>query len=59
MVSPGLAVVLILIAAAVMVAGFIVDIPALYFAGMIALPLAVLSGVPMWGGKAQGGGYRH
>lgn len=59
MVRPELAVVLILVAAAVICVGFVLGIPPLYFLGMIALPLAVLSGVPIWGGKTQGGGYRH
>ena len=51
MLDPGPAAVSIVIAAAIMMAGFILGIPLLAVLGMVLLPLAVLSGVPMWGGR--------
>lgn len=48
MLDPIVAVVAILIAAAVMAVGFIYGISVLVTVGMVLMPLAVLSGVPMW-----------
>lgn len=48
MLDPIVAVIAILVAAAIMAVGFIYGISLLVTAGMVLMPLAVLSGVPMW-----------
>lgn len=48
MFDPIVAVIAILVAAVIMAAGFIWGISILVTLGMVLMPLAVLSGVPMW-----------
>ncbi len=53
MLGPIAAIIAIIVAAAVMAAGFFTGISVLVTVGMILLPLTVLLGVPMWGRRTQ------
>ena len=57
MLDPAIATGSVVVAGAIMMSGFILEIPVLVVLGIVLVPLAVLSGVPMWG--RRGGGYRH
>ena len=55
MLAPAIATGSVVVAGAIMMSGFILEIPVLVVLGIVLVPLAVLSGVPMWG--RRGGRY--